>query len=239
MKYRVMFATPLGLIPAAAASTANAAPPTPPAIWSGFYVGLNLGAVNHRSSLDTFTPNTAGNNWCVAFDCTINPTKDASGVIGGLQIGYNFQNGAWVYGVEADIDLSSAKDKKTTTTTIYTWTTKTGLEALSTARLRIGYSFMPQTMIYATGGLAVGKVRDTFQGDTGYAWSSSVNWKAGWTAGAGIEHKLMGGWSLKGEVLFYDLGHETLTSTDGVNTVGFHDHLTGTVARIGLNYAFH
>lgn len=239
MKYRVMLATPLGLLPAAVTNSANAAPPTPPAIWSGFYVGLNLGGVDHRSSLDTFTPNTALNNWCVAFDCTINPTKNATGVTGGVQIGYNFQNGAWVYGVEADINLSSAQDKKTTTSTIYTWTTKTGLEALSTARLRLGYSFLPQTMIYATGGLAVGKVRDTFQGDTGYAWSSSINWKAGWTLGGGLEQKLAGAWSLKGEVLFYNLGHEDLVSTGGGAAVGFNDHITGTVARIGLNYAFH
>jgi outer membrane immunogenic protein len=239
MKYRVMFATPLGLIPAAAANTANAAPPLPPAIWSGFYVGLNLGAVSQRSAQTTFAPNTAGNNWCLAFDCTLTPSETATGVLGGLQIGYNFQNGAWVYGLEGDIDLSSAEKKRTTTTGAYTWSTKTGIEALSTFRGRIGYSFTPQTMIYATGGLAVGKVRDTFQGDVGYAWSKSMNWRAGWTLGGGIEHKLMGAWSVKGEALFYDLGHESVTTSDGLNTVGIRDHMTGVAARIGINYAFH
>jgi outer membrane immunogenic protein len=192
--------------------------------------------------LDTFVPNTAFNDWCVGFDCTISPNRNATGVLGGLQIGYNFQNGAWVYGVEADIDLSSAEKKKTTTTnngTAYTWTTKTGIEALSTARLRLGYAFAPQTMVYATGGLALAKVRDTFQGDTGYAWSSSVNWRAGWTLGGGVEQKLAGAWSVKGEALFYDLGEKDLVSTGGGAAVGFHDRMTGFAARIGLNYAFH
>ena len=48
----------------------------------------------------------------------------SNGVLGGLQIGYNFQAGAWVYGLEADIGLSNAK--KTLSGGNYGYTINTG-----------------------------------------------------------------------------------------------------------------
>jgi outer membrane immunogenic protein len=177
------------------------------------------------------------NNWCLAFDCSLAPSETAVGFLGGVQIGYNFQSGNFVYGLEADFGLSTAKKTQTTFTGGYNWSTDTGIDAFGTARLRLGYAF-DRAMVYGTGGLAYAKVRDSLQGDTGYAWSGT-SWRAGWTAGGGVEYAVNRNWSVKGEALYYDLGSQDLVSTGSGAAVGWHDHTTGWVARMGLNYLFH
>ena len=78
-----------------AADMAVKAPPPPIAVpiftWTGFYIGGNLGAAwAQRSVTDIF-----GN--------TFTRTSDAR-FIGGGQLGYNWQTGNFVLGVEGDID---------------------------------------------------------------------------------------------------------------------------------------
>ena len=72
------------------------------------------------------------------------------------------------------------------------------------------------TMLYMTGGLALGNIKD----NAGVINTCCGNWntaqsvtKAGWVAGAGIEHKLTQNLSLVGEFLYYDLGSYSKTST--------------------------
>ena len=67
------------------------APPAAYAVysWVGPYIGLNLGY-----------------QWG---GTTNNPT-DPSGIMGGVQAGYNFQFNQFVVGVETDIQLSGAED---------------------------------------------------------------------------------------------------------------------------------
>ena len=252
MKYKRLFLAPLGLLPIGA-QTADAAdlPVKAPAVapymplWNGWYVGANVGAISARSHASTFAPSVPGiSNFCLADNCTIDPSQTAAGILGGLQIGYNFQSGNIVYGVEADFDLSSARKSSTTTTTTnglgYTWSANTGIEVLGTARFRLGYAF-DRALLYATGGLAYAKVRDSYQGDTTYNWTST-GWRAGYTVGGGVEYMFNKNWSVKGEGLFYDLGskdHITQGPGLGFAAVGIHDHMTGAVGRIGLNYLFH
>lgn len=251
MKYRVMFATPLGLIPAAVADTANAAPPVPApsTIWSGFYIGANLGVLSQQSRLDSFLPTSGASNYCFTNDCTFRDTQHATGVLGGVQIGYNFLDGRLLYGLEIDFNLSSAKDtvRSPTTASGYTYNSETGIEALSTIRGRIGYMFMPNTAVYATGGLAIAKTRDavqqidTFTGAS-YSWAKA-NWRLGLVIGGGIEYALSRNLSIRGEALYYDLGQKDLVTTGTefgtTEAAGVHDRMNGVIARIGINYAFH
>src|SRR5688500_10503791 len=67
------------------------APPPPPMVyrWMGPYLGANLGY--QWGSIDN------------------NPTEP-SGIAGGLQAGYNWQNGNFVFGAETDINLTGADD---------------------------------------------------------------------------------------------------------------------------------
>ncbi len=105
-----------------------AAPPPPSFIWSGPYVGVNLGY-----------------QWG---DISNNPTKP-SGIAGGIQAGYNWQINNFVLGAEADINLSGADD------VFAPW--KFSNPWFGTVRGRLGYA-VNNFMVYGTGGLAYGGV---------------------------------------------------------------------------------
>jgi outer membrane immunogenic protein len=256
MKYKSLLLSPLGLIPAGfqPADAADLPVKVQPAVtyipsipsWAGFYAGVNLGVIDDHSRQTTFglhnpPPNI---NYCWANDCNFNNSQTAVGVLGGAQLGYNFQTANWVYGVEADFDFSSAR--KTTTgvdngsPVAGNWTIKTGVEALGTARLRLGYAF-DRALVYATGGLAYAKMVNTFQGGTNpfspYSWSGT-GWRTGYTVGGGLEYLLTERLSIKGEALYYNLGQKDHLSISQPATMEITDHMSGYLVRAGLNYRF-
>ena len=73
--------------------------------WTGFYVGANLGYSWGRAfSTQTLSDTTTGalaNGAVTRFDL--------DGIIGGGQIGYNWQRSNWVFGLEADIQGSGQR----------------------------------------------------------------------------------------------------------------------------------
>lgn len=165
--------------------------------WAGPYIGGNLGY-----------------EWG---SVTNNPTSP-SGLTGGVEAGYNFQNGSWVFGVEGDINATGADD------TFAPW--QFSNPWFGTVRGRAGYAFS-NILFYATGGLAFGELRgETFGGLT----ESHTN--VGWTAGLGAEFGLTQNWSAKIEYIFVDLAESPFAIT-GVSN-GYH---FGTV-RAGVNYHF-
>lgn len=188
------------------------APPflPPPYTWSGFYLGINGGGGLGRSSWDT-----AG-----GFDIS-------GGLVGGT-IGYNYQIGEAVLGVEGDIDWSGIRGSTTTAgcpagcTTSDSW--------LSTVRGRLGYAagrFMP----FVTAGGAFGNINAS---TPGLAGNSATN--AGWTVGAGLEFAIAGNWTAKAEYLYVDLGRFNCGVGCGAPTdnVSFNTNLI----RGGINYRF-
>lgn len=265
MKYKPLLLAPLGLIPAGipvadAADMPVKAQPVQPArfipLWTGFYAGVNVGVLSARSELNAFLPSSAvpaENNYCWlgrTGDCTFNNSSTATGVLGGIQIGYNFQSANIVYGAEVDFGGSSAKKSfgGTNPNSGYSYAAETGIEAMGTARARLGYAFDNNVMVYATGGLAFAKVRDSFLhisppggGNATYSWTNT-GWRAGWTAGGGLEYMFARNWSVKGEALYYDLGdkdHESISPSFGGISIGVNDRMTGIIARVGINYLFH
>jgi opacity protein-like surface antigen len=106
---------------------------------------------------------------------------DAHSFMGGAQIGYNWQFGQFVVGVESDI---SATDFE-------------GMNWLATVRGRLGYAW-DRVMPYATAGLAIAEI------DTPFVGSSSET-DTGWTAGGGIEVAVSDTISLRAEYLHFDV----------------------------------
>lgn len=248
--------------------------------WTGFYIGLSagggfgLGGIDNHvtSAFCTFGllgchPDQASSTAVAAvpggFDT--NP----SGFIGGGQIGYNYQMGWFVWGVEADFsgaDISGSKSKTATTTSLdsivpaviintISATANQKLDWLGTLRGRVGIVPFTPLLIYATGGLAYGQVSANVTlseacscGDassTAAVSMSSTLW--GWTAGGGVEWMFAPHWSLKGEFLYYNLGHVsanmTLTQLSGgvpLTTIGITSTVDakGDIARGGINYRF-
>jgi outer membrane immunogenic protein len=164
--------------------------------WAGPYLGGNLG----------YDWGTVSNN----------PTKP-SGFVGGVQAGYNWQNGPWVFGVEGDIQATGADD------TFAPW--KFSNPWFGTMRGRAGYT-VSNVLFYGTAGLAFGEL----SGQTFGLAESHTN--LGWTAGVGAEVGLAPNWSAKIEYLYVDLASSNFVITGLSNGYRF-----GTV-RAGVNYHF-
>ena len=103
--------------------------------WMGPYVGANVGY-----------------QWG---DIDNNPTQP-SGIAGGIQAGYNWQNGNFVFGGETDINLSGADD------TFAPW--KFSNPWFGTLRGRVGRRGLNNFLFYGTGGLAYGGLEAEFTG---------------------------------------------------------------------------
>ena len=158
-----------------------------------------------------------GGNFGYAWGSVDNAWAKPSGFVGGLQAGYNFQNGPWVFGVEADIQGSSADD------TFANW--KFSNPWFGTVRGRGGYVFN-DVLFYGTLGLAFGQLRAATFGLT----ESHTN--VGWTAGVGAEYRFTPNWSAKIEYLYIDLANSNFVITGASHGLSF-----GTV-RAGVNYRF-
>jgi outer membrane immunogenic protein len=178
--------------------------------WTGFYIGINGGGGFGRSQWDS----TGGFN-------------TSGGLVGGT-VGYNYQFGQGVVGLEGDIDWA---DINGTTNVTCPLGCKTSDHWLSTVRGRLGYAadrFMP----FVTGGAAFGDIRAS---TPGFAGGNQTN--AGWTVGAGLEFAIAGNWTAKAEYLYVDLGKFNCGISCGAlvtDNVSF----TTNIVRAGVNYRF-
>src|SRR5580700_2369005 len=110
--------------------------------WTGFYAGIN-GGYGFGSS-----------NWsALASSFNVN-----GGMFGG-QIGYNWQFGQFVYGLEGDADWTDLRGTSNVLGCNLT-ICRTRNDFLATARGRLGYA-IDRWMPYVTGGLAIGDIRTT------------------------------------------------------------------------------
>ena len=206
--------------PALAADLPTRAAPAAPVAaapaftWTGFYVGANAGyAWGTARFSDTDGDGVSGRY---------------NGALGGAQIGYNWQAGDIVFGVESDIQATGISRSLTSDGT----TLKSEIQYFGTVRGRIGMSF-DNIMPYVTAGLAYANNKVTAS-EAGVSLSSSKT-HFGWTVGAGVEAALGNGWSVKGEYLYVDLQNKTyFANFDG----GFRVRSDFHIARVGLNYRF-
>jgi outer membrane immunogenic protein len=205
-----------------------------PFSWTGFYAGMNAGFLSHQGSFTGAMP--AVSVWNYAWPSR---STSARGSLFGGQIGYNYQSGSMVFGIEADYGVSSARRTEEVNSG-YVWRQRTGLNNFGTVRLRQGYAF-DRALIYATSGLAFGSLTEAIQGINGgtpYSWSRGSSLKAGFAVGAGVEYSPINDFSIKAEGLYYDLGRQNHVSTTTSSSVGATSFAAGFVWRIGLNYRF-
>ena len=149
------------------------------------------------------------------------------GPVAGLTLGYNYQTGMWVWGVEGDIDYSGMKGSATCTSGVGSCETKNSW--LGTARARLGYAGWNNWLPYITAGAAMGDIKAS----DGVGTASKT--KIGWTAGLGVEYAMWSSWSVKLEYLYVDLGKIDINNGVGVaDNVSFKANLV----RAGLNYRF-
>ena len=156
---------------------------------------------------------TAGFEWGSVDNSRTNP----SGIAGGIEGGYNWQRGAFVFGGETDIQLSGADDTISPFEFSNPW--------FGTLRGRAGIA-INNVLLFGTAGLAYGDIR------ADSALLSESHTSIGWTAGGGIEVGFSPRWSAKAEWLYLDLSDRSFSVTGTTNG------LTANLLRLGVNYHF-
>lgn len=256
MSYRSLYvaAGAATLAVACAASPALAQPAGPP--WTGFYVGAVIGAgwgdAKARSTVTTGTgavvipPADAA-----ALGSLTSHDETKSGFIGGVEGGYNYQMGNWVFGVEADwssLDLKNSNQKTLVSPLLvsppitYSLNQQIRTDWMVSLRPRIGYAWGP-LMVYGTGGLAWSELKynATFfdnrsPADTLNASSKST--KTGWVAGLGAAYAFTPNVSFKGEWLHTDFGHVGSATTNSFVSITPTDSVQANLFRVGVDYHF-
>jgi outer membrane immunogenic protein len=238
---KILFAT-LGVVAMAApavaadlpARTYKAPPPMVAAIydWSGFYIGANGGWGESHSCVDLF--NGAGVDF--ASGCG----SRSGGLIGG-QLGYRWQAGQWVFGLEAQGDWADLSNQRLS---IFNsaFSTRTKTDGIGLFTGQIGYAWNA-SLFYLKGGAAVADNRfsilDTATG-VELAAVSATRWGA--TVGVGWEYGFAPNWSagIEYDHLFMGNSNNSFTATDP-RLVGFlNDRISQDVDMLTLriNYKF-
>jgi outer membrane immunogenic protein len=218
------------------------APPPVSWSWNGPYGGINAG---YSFGRDTFDAQVFGG---LPQPGLVLPT---GGVLGG-QLGYNWQAGHVVFGLEGDGQWTTQRDSGCGDACIQNYNDETlvfrlrhEIDWFATARGRLGYSIAGY-LLYVTGGAAWAGVRETATGqiDNSVASAAVNNVVAGWAYGLGIEGRLSQNWTVKVEYLHLDFSPTTAT-TRLVTTAGLFpfdtesvvtSRITDNIIRVGLNY---
>ncbi len=194
--------------------------------WAGLFVGGTFGYGIGRNDSTFVVPAANAEAFFLS----------PRGFDGGGIIGYNWQFGSWVAGLDADFQGSTGSGYLTGVNAGAAVTTiDQKLSWFSTVRGRLGYAIGP-ALFYATGGGAFGEVKEDIT--QAAAASSFSHSKSGFVVGGGIENKLdlfglLGpNWTTRTEYLYLDLGKVSDTLPGGgaqVLTSSLHEHVWRTV----------
>lgn len=180
--------------------------------WAGPYGGLHLGYAVGEST---------------AIPIDIDDPSDLKGAFLGAQIGYNFQSGPWVFGVEADVSTTNIENDLAGGT-IVNRDEYVELNWMATLRGRAGYAFN-KTLVYGTIGAAAANV-------TAIDWDagpeSATNNHSGLALGAGVEFALSDRSTLVAEYQHVDL-------KDEVYNLGLPDDVGVSSSQLKLGFNIH
>jgi outer membrane immunogenic protein len=183
--------------------------------WTGFYVGTSVGIATGQTTADL---GLGGG--------LFNTDYELSGSIYGIQVGYNWQSGPMVIGIEASYSGTTIQG---TTTCILILECKREIESIGTVAGRFGLA-VDKTLYYVLGGVAWGKVNSDVS-IVGINIASDSQDHVGWIAGIGFEHALTKNITLRIEYSHIDLGTEQHFGFADVDVV------LDTI-RLGVNYKF-
>ncbi len=229
--------------------------------WSGLYLGANAGWAGAVVESQTTTRvNSAGYFNVQSDEDDVNEVGDydvtSDNFTGGGQIGYNWQTGLCVFGVETDFDVLNMDSTKSRSKAYVsqpagqlTISTTAKTDWLWTLRSRVGYA-KDRWLFYGTGGMTLANLEADFNVSDNFASASEhqniSKIKAGWIVGGGIERSIDKNWSIRTEYLYADLGTLKGDTNDLTETIGglapttlhheaeFVMHLV----RLSLNYTF-
>jgi outer membrane immunogenic protein len=190
--------------------------------WTGFYAGAHVGyGWADFSGSDPL----AG---------IVTDTASARGLLYGGELGFNYQLGSWVLGIEGEFSFG---DVKYTEDFLPLASAEIKLDRIYTVAGRVGYAF-DRTLIYGKFGGAWTHEEYNFM-VLGATATGSVD-RSGWLLGVGLEYAFMGNWSAKIEYNYMDMGSKavTLTTTGGLAVTTANVDLTVQTIKAGVNYRF-
>ena len=193
--------------------------------WTGFYVGANVGYARAQTNISD--PDGTYLGFGTSFD------SKQSGVIGGLEAGYNWQFNSLVLGVEGDISAASLSRS----TPYFGDTFNGNMTALGTVRGRIGWAF-DRLLIYGTGGVAFANLKDQYFSPTFPFTATASSSVTGWTAGAGVEFAIAGNWTAKAEYLHVEFPNRSAVVSPFGTAYAFAFKDKVDIGRVGINYKF-
>ena len=202
--------------------------------WTGFFVGGSVGVLNGQQDMNYVPIPLAG------FVPYANPRF--AGALGGIQAGYDYQTGKWVFGVEANINATNAHGARPCQVTFLV-TCEDNKDWIGTATARVGYAFWNRALLYGRAGVAYTNTTISAVCNGGAQpltritcpFSDSHS-RAGWTVGFGTEFALTQNWTVRGETNYYDLGKITYNLLPTVLVADVRE--TGFISTVGLNYRF-
>jgi outer membrane immunogenic protein len=221
--------------------------------WSGFYVGGHVGyGWGDKDWNQTFS------SFRLPLDAAVG-SASVDGFLGGAQVGFNWQAGQWVFGVEGDWSWTDASGCSfhggTPATRVAPFDFRgyfgcSNVNWYATVTGRIGVAF-DRALIYAKGGIAFAD-EDHFIGFNGQPFGAPSNpdtnrpgnTRTGWTLGAGLEWALWDNWSAKVEYNFMDFGTDNVAFTyrAGGSAPGLVERWDIDqqvhVVKLGINYRF-
>lgn len=207
--------------------------------WTGFYIGAHVGG-----GWGTIESELAGFPYVPMLESASylgfggGPFPIASGTVngflGGGQIGYNFQSGIVVFGIEADASWTNIKG---TTPCLFILSCEREVQALGTITGRLGFT-ADRALIYVKGGGAWAHVEhDVKLFGTSVTSADKTLW--GWTVGTGVEYAITENWSAKLEYNYMDFGSNTLGfPIEEFGTVNVDTTTSIHAVKFGVNYRF-
>jgi len=217
--------------------------------WTGFYAGVNIGAglLDDRVSQIGVPPTALPGSITTVLTGSI--TVAPLGIVGGAQVGVNYEFAPWVIGAEASWDATTLTSSPgvpslTSSTSSTDVTTTSGtFERFTSAPLwyaaitgRVGYA-ANDLLFYAKGGgavLHVGYTQDVLVLGAVSTTQSIGDNRSGFTVGIGLEYGMTENLTAKFEYDFYDFGSKTYQFTQ--TPVAVNSYLN--TLTVGLNYRF-
>ena len=188
--------------------------------WSGFYIGINGGGGSSHATWDFVGVGREGSH-------------DATGGTVGGQIGYRWQSGQWVFGVEGQGNWADFSGDNTSA--LFATRNRTKIDAFGLITGQVGYAWN-NVLIYVKGGAAVVSDKYEISSTAGALLASTSDTRWGGTVGAGLEYGFAPNWSVGVEYNHIFLSDKDVTFAGFAGTERIRQDVDMGLVR--LNYKF-